>query len=385
MVPVAQANAFALREHLIGKVLRAARGDPFKTCFVRCLRLTDTPFQEFSFASLSLYQKCAVSGTGVLDETVSEADLSRLFGQSSQIDATPMPWVSDMVGVMSVKALVEQSYGDDMKERFHSWIDGFVQQQIDAGRLASFELDVAKYLVDSASAVFTTATIPLFLHYTGKRLLVDQKMRYALVTDFSAEFVEHGTDNTSPLILSMMMIYCFDQTSKEIAVVPAQGWSLKDLVVFFKRIPAGLKRWTWEERGRTRGTQPVKWPIENEYHVQNLLYVLLAPVFNNVADEFNLQQVGQKNPRADLHLPGLETIIEVKYRKNSSKSFARLVGEVAEDASLYHADPRFKDARMICFLWDHTRSTQEHAKFEEGVLRIEGIDACVVISSPSFM
>jgi len=115
------------------------------------------------------------------------------------------------------------------------------------------------------------------------------------------------------------------------------------------------------------------------------LYVLLAPIFDDIADEINLQQVGQKNPRADLYLPGLHTIIEVKYRKNNKKSFSKLIGEVAEDASLYHADIKYKDARLVCFLWDHTRSTQEHGKFREGVLSIQGIDACVVVSSPSFM
>ena len=129
----------------------------------------------------------------------------------------------------------------------------------------------------------------------------------------------------------------------------------------------------------------MKWLIENEYHAQNLLYVLLAPIFDDIADEINLQQVGQKNPRADLYLPSMHTIVEVKYRKDNKKSFAKLIGEVAEDASLYHADTKYKDALLVCFLWDHTRSTQEHAKFKEGVQRIEGIDVCIVVSSPSFM
>ena len=150
-------------------------------------------------------------------------------------------------------------------------------------------------------------------------------------------------------------------------------------------IPVGLKRWTWEDAGRTRGAEPVKWQVENEYHVQNLLYVLLAPIFNDIADEVNLQPVGQKNPRIDLYLPSLHTIIEVKYRKDVKKSFPTLIGEIAEDASLYRADTKYKDARIVSFLWDRTRATQEHAKFKEGVLKIDGIDGCVVISAPSTM
>ncbi|XFP33895.1 hypothetical protein AAHV41_22390 [Klebsiella pneumoniae] len=177
----------------------------------------------------------------------------------------------------------------------------------------------------------------------------------------------------------------FNQINQEIAIAPPSGWTLDDLLGFLEHIPAGLKRWTWEDSGRTRGAEPVKWQVENEYHVQNLLYILLAPIFNDIADEVNLQPVGQKNPRIDLYLPSLHTIIEVKYRKDTKKSFPALIGEIAEDASLYRVDEKYKDSYIISFLWDCTRATQEHVKFKEGVLKIKGIDGCVVISAPSTM
>lgn len=182
-----------------------------------------------------------------------------------------------------------------------------------------------------------------------------------------------------------LMIYVFDKVSQDMGVVPPNGWSLDDLLNFLEHIPVGMKRWTWEDEGRTRGAKPVKWLVENEYHVQNLLYVLLAPTFNNIADEVNLSPVGQKNPRIGLYLPSLHTIIEVKYRKGTKKSFSVLIGEIGEDASLYRADTKYQDARIVSFLWDCTRSTQEHAKFKEGVLKINGINGCVVVSAPSTM
>ena len=183
-----------------------------------------------------------------------------------------------------------------------------------------------------------------------------------------AEFRAQAQEDASTALLSLM-VYVFDQVNQDVAVVPPKGWSLDDLLGFLEHIPVGLKRWTWEDAGRTRGAEPVKWQVENEYHVQNLLYVLLAPVFNDIADEVNLQPVGQKNPRIDLYLPSLHTIIEVKYRKDVKKSFPTLIGEIAEDASLYRADTKYKDARIVSFLWDRTRATQEHAKFKEGVLK----------------
>lgn len=385
MVSVDKRNAFELREYVARKVLENASSDPFKACFVRFLGLSNTPTHVFEFASLSLYQKCIVSGLHIVDETVSESELKRLLGQAPRIDSTPMPWVSDSIGVMSIKWLVQEQHDDRMEEHFQTWIEGFVSAQLQGGRLNAFESDIARYVRDSSSAVFTTAAIPLFLHYRGIVTLPEQHARQKLIARFMREFRLHAANITSSLLMALM-VYCFDHASDDLALVPPNGWLLKDLVVFLERIPIGFKRWTWEEvKGRTRNSEPVKWLIENEYHVQNLLYVLLALVFKDIADEINLQQVGQKNPRADLYLPGLHTIIEIKYRKDSKKSFAKLIGEVAEDASLYHADTKYKDARLVCFLWDNTCSTQEHAKFKEGVLRIQGIDACVVVSSPSFM
>tara|TARA_R110001599_G_C12263746_1_gene660630 strand:- start:1073 stop:2230 length:1158 start_codon:yes stop_codon:yes gene_type:complete len=385
MVSVDKQNAFELREYVGKKVLEATASDPFKSCFVQFLGLSGAPIYSFEFGNLSLYQKCIISGLHAIDESVSEPDLTRLLGQASRIDSTPMPWVSDLIGVMSIKWLVDESHDVNLEERFQSWIDGFASQQIQSGRLSDFESDIGRYVRDSSSAVFTTATIPLFLHYLGVLVLPDQHTRQELIAKFMTEFRLYAASNISPLFIALMA-YCFDHASNDLALVPPNGWSLKDLVVFLERIPVGLKRWTSEkDKGRTRNSKPVNWLIENEYHVQNLLYVVLAPIFDDIADEINLQQIGQKNPRADLYLPGLHTIIEVKYRKDGKKSFSKLIGEIAEDASLYHADTKYKDARLVCFLWDHTRSTQEHAKFKEGVLTLQGVDACVVVSSPSFM
>lgn len=385
MVSLDKENSFELREHIGRKILNSAGSDPFKCCFLQFLGLSDTLTNPIEFDSLSLYQKCTISGLQIHNQSVSESDLSRLLGQASRIDSTPMPWVSDLIGVMSIKWLVDKEYDDNVKEQFNSWTAGFIPKQVENRNLSEFESDIALYIRDSSSSVFSTATIPLFLHYHGICTLAEQRTRQELIAKFMVEFRQYATDDT-PLLTLALMAKCFDQVSIDLALVPPNGWSLNDLVAFLERIPVGLKRWTWEkEKGRTRNSSPVKWHIEDEYHVQNLLYVLLGPIFDDIADEIYLQQVGQKNPRADLYLPSMHTLIEVKHRKDTKKSFSMLIGEIGEDASLYHADTKYKDIRLICFLWDHTRSTQEHTKFKEGVLKIKGIDACVVVNSPSFM
>lgn len=384
MVSVEKENAYQLREYLHRRVAENAHADPFKSSFLHFLGLWKSGVPTFDFATLSLYQRCAIAGLGVLDETVSSQDVSRLLGQAPKIDSTPRPWVSDMFGVMAVKWLARQMNDARIASEFENWISGFLAQQISGDHLNLFEKDIAAYVRSNESAVFSSASVPLFLHYRKIRRIEDHQTCLSLIGRFMGEFRAQAQGDASTALLSLM-VYVFDQVNEDVAVVPPKGWSLDDLLGFLEHIPAGLKRWTWEDAGRTRGAEPVKWRVENEYHVQNLLYVLLAPVFNDIADEVNLQPVGQKNPRVDLYLPSLHTIIEVKYRKDVKRSFQTLIGEIAEDASLYRADDKYKDANIVSFLWDCTRATQEHAKFKEGVVKMEGINGCVVASAPSTM
>lgn len=384
MVPLEKENAYQLRDHLYHIVAESVHTDPFKYSFLHFLELSKEGIPTFEFSLLALYQRCAISGLGILEETVSSQDVFRLLGQASKIDSTPRPWVSDIFGVMAVKWLVEQMNDDHISREFEHWISGFLAQQVSGNHLNLFEKDVASYISGAESAVYESACVPLFLHYRKIRRIDDHQYRISLISRFMHEFRDQVRGDASVALLSVM-VYVFDQVNQDVAIVPPKGWSLDDILGFLEHIPVGLKRWTWEASGRTKGAKPVKWHVENEYHVQNLLYVLLAPIFIDIADEVYLQPVGQKTPRVDLYLPALHTIIEVKYRKDAKKSFQALIGEIAEDASLYRADAKYKDARILNFLWDCTRATQEHTKFKEGVLKIDGINGCVVISAPSTM
>lgn len=384
MVSIEKENAYQLRAlyHLV--VIESAHVDPFKSTFLHFLGLSKDNASAFEFSTLSLYQRCAISGLDVLQESVSTQEASRLLGQAAKIDSTPRPWVSDVLGVMAVKWLVEQMADSRIAREFENWTSGFLAQQVNGDHLNLFEKDIAAFIRDGECAVYASACVPLFLHYRKICRIDNHQLRLSLISRFMREFRDQAQGDVSTALLSLM-VYVFDQLNQDAAIVPPKFWILNDLLGFLEDIPTGSKRWTWEGSGRTKGAKPVRWPMDNEYHVQNLLYGLLAPIFNDIAGKVYLQPVGQKTPRIDLYLPSLHTVIEVKYRKDAKKSFQALIGEIAEDASLYRADAKYKDARIVSFLWDCTRATQEHAKFKEGVLKLDGIKGCVVISAPSTM
>lgn len=376
-------NIHYLNDYLYFKVIEGSQGSPFKSAFLHFLGLSSESIFSFDFSVLSLYQKCAISGFGILKETVSNQDISRLLGQAAKIDSTPQPWVSDVFGVLAIKWLVEQRNDTQILREFDVWTSGFLAQQISGEHFTIFEKDIASYIRAGELADYISASIPLFLYFQKKLNIGELKLR-SLINNFMNEFQSQSQSQLKFSTLSLsIIIYVFRKINQNITIAPPKIWGLHDLLAFLEHIHVGLRRWTWEESPRTKNSEPVQWQVENEYHVQNLLYILLAPIFNDIADEIYLKPIGHKTPRLDLYLPSLHTIIEVKFRKDKKKSFQSFIGEIGEDASLYRADPQYEDAKIICFLWDCTRSTQDHIKFKEGVLSIHGIDGCVVLSSPS--
>lgn len=175
-------------------------------------------------------------------------------------------------------------------------------------------------------------------------------------------------------------------------VLSAPKLSLKqptreEVVAILKRLPGALRRWTWEDKAKTKTSTIERWNVQHEYHVQNMLYYLLAPIFPDLEDEFYLNPIGPKNPRADLGIPSLQLIIEVKYVR-PRKAFHDMVDEIAADASLYFqkgGDYTSRYQYMIPFLWDESRRTQEYDVLNRGLNQLPHVVDSVIIPRPGNM
>jgi hypothetical protein len=109
---------------------------------------------------------------------------------------------------------------------------------------------------------------------------------------------------------------------------------------------------------------------------------VLAPLFPDLNDEETLPPVGQKNPRVDLSIPSLGTVIEVKFMR-AGKAFQAVIDEIAADASLYATDPRWTS--LIPFVWDDSRRLEEHQKLVAGLKQFSMVVGAVVVSRPGKM
>lgn len=380
MVSLTPSNVYQIRSYILSGAIKDSDGDCLRQAFLSYLGLL--PLGTTLQPADNLYQRSAISGFTSLQQ--SQEDLSRLLGQSSFVDGVPRPWVADILVVLGVKWAVDHIGITDISSKFTGWINEFLPQRIRDGRLTPQEKSLADYILSNQLNHPSNACVALFLHYKGVFPILDQEYKKKCIHDFLEEF-KISYMSEIPALTSALFVYVFDSINNEAAALPPNLWSIDDIIKFLENIPAGLKRWTWEEKPRTKNSTAVKWHVENEYHVQNLLYLMLAPIFPDVSDEIHTAPVGQKNPRLDLYLPSIDTVIEVKYRKDSKKSFQDLIGEIAEDVSLYRSDPKFKKSKLIAFLWDHTRATEEHVKFKEGLMKLEGINGCVEVCSPSVM
>ncbi len=380
MVLVTPQNTYELRDYILSTVLRDADGDSLRQAFLAYLGLL--PVEITPQPADKMYLRCAINGLSGAKDNIE--DLARLLGQSPSVDGTPMPWVGDVWTVLGIKWAVDHTDDPAIASKFTGWVNEFLPQRVRDGRLTLPEKAIAEYILSNELTIASASCVVLFLHYKDILPITDADYKKRCLAEFFADFRDAYKLQHSSLILALF-VYVFDAVNAEMAALPPNLWGVQEIIKFLDNIPAGLRRWTWDDAPKTKNSSAAKWLVENEYHVQNLLYVLLGPIFPDVTDEMYAHPVGQKNPRLDLYLPSIDTVIEVKYRKDNKKSFQDLIGEVAEDASLYRADARFKKSQLIVFLWDHTRATQEHAKFKDGVMRIDGINGCVVVSAPSVM
>jgi hypothetical protein len=173
-----------------------------------------------------------------------------------------------------------------------------------------------------------------------------------------------------------------DKTTSAIARPMA---TVQDVCRILRNIDRVFYRWTWEEAARTRGrrVEPRRWHIDNEYHLQNLLWIVLAPLFPDLREEEFVNSVGQLQPRVDLVIPSLHLVIEAKFMYKRTTPQA-LIEQIAADNSLYLQ--RGSQYRSILpVVWDDAARTEEHPMMIQGLKNLTGVSEVIILSRPAVM
>jgi hypothetical protein len=103
--------------------------------------------------------------------------------------------------------------------------------------------------------------------------------------------------------------------------------------------------------------------IEDEYDVQDILYVILKSVFPSLRDEDPIPKVGAKSTKIDLILRNEEILIEVKMLKKKDKNETHLIEELKVDFESYHECKWLK--KLFCFVYDPYKKTKDIANIND--------------------
>lgn len=154
--------------------------------------------------------------------------------------------------------------------------------------------------------------------------------------------------------------------------------SPETVVHMLEQFEASMKRWRWDAQELK---SPIRWPIVSEREVQDVVYLMLRPVFLDVEDEDTLPKFGHSTYRADFGIPSLGLLIEVKYAR-SAAAFKDIEKEVLEDIVPYLQAPE-RYNRIVVFIYDHSASVQVHETTARALRKAPGIAGVVIVSRPS--
>ena len=101
--------------------------------------------------------------------------------------------------------------------------------------------------------------------------------------------------------------------------------------------------------------------IDDEYDVQDILYVILKAIFPTLKDEDPIPKVGAKSSKIDLILRQEEILIEVKMIKKSDSNEVHFIEQLKVDFESYHECQWLK--KMFCFVYDPFKKTRDVSNF----------------------
>ena len=156
--------------------------------------------------------------------------------------------------------------------------------------------------------------------------------------------------------------------------------SERHVATVLRRFEAAMRRWRWDDAGGAK--HPIRWEIRSEREVQDIVWLILRSMFDDVIDEETLPKVGHSSYRADFAIPSLRLLVEVKYAREA-RDFKTLEKEVMEDSVTYLLETRDRYDRILVFIYDASASVQEHEITVASLRRLPQIYDVIIVSRPS--
>ncbi|GFZ79849.1 hypothetical protein GCM10011531_07230 [Aquaticitalea lipolytica] len=112
--------------------------------------------------------------------------------------------------------------------------------------------------------------------------------------------------------------------------------------------------------------------FKDEYDVQDILYIMLKPIFPKMKAEDPIEKVGSTSTKIDLILREEKILIEVKMIKENDNDESKFIKQLKEDIQSYYVCQWMK--HLVCFIYDPQDKTKDRTNFYDlnGIQTING-------------
>jgi hypothetical protein len=311
--------------------------------------------------------------------------VSWLVGRSTRLDGTATSLISDGVAFLGVTSGLHYLADTTLKQQCKEWREQVVAEVEKSSGLTPLQksLYVAGNILGAADGntpLSDSQILPEVICALAAKGIIKRSAVPCLEILETARRTDYKRDDICTAAFRLAVL---DWLNDFTPVISLKSITSEDVAALLHRAQGSFLRWVWEDKPRVKGAEARKWHVDNEYHVQSVLWAVLNPIFPDLKEEEYLASVAHLQPRADLCIPSLKLIIEAKFWYPKQKP-QDLIEQILGDASLYlQADSGFNE--LIAVVWDDESRVEDHDLFRQGLKRVRGMRDVVFIQKPSIM
>lgn len=285
--------------------------------------------------------------------------------------------------VLGTKCIKDQNRQKEKTE----WLTGILNERIKKGELGGYQALLYKYIrhlltgqkieINDIAEHFSLEELSV-LEYFLKRNVFQSYNQDALGI-IRKELINRLVKSSMNEVIDEKAAIVWAAVNESIAIeIDNLLISPHFVSAILSRFEDGMKRWRYDTDAKT---SPVKWPVNEEREVQDIVWLILRSYFDDLVDEERLPKFGHASYKPDFAIPSLRLLIEIKVAYGRD-DFKKLEQAIMVDSIGYLANSTDYD-KIVVFIYDKSASVQEHNTTKRALKQIDGIEDVVIVSKPS--
>jgi hypothetical protein len=285
--------------------------------------------------------------------------------------------------VLGTKCIKDQNRQKEKTE----WLSGILNERIKKGELGGYQALLYKYI---------------------RHLLTGQKIEINDITEYSSieelavleyflkrnVFQSYNQDARGIIrkeLINRLVKSSMDEVIDEKAAIvwaainESIAIEIDNLLVsphfvsaILSRFEDAMRRWRYDTDSKT---SPVRWPVNEEREVQDIVWLILRSYFDDLVDEERLPKFGHASYKPDFAIQSLRLLVEVKVAYGRG-DFKKIEQEIMVDSIGYLTNSSNYD-KILVFIYDKSASVQEHNTTKRALKQIDKIEDVLIVSKPS--